>query len=106
MTQINFATYVEALFHQFNGRTSVKNVFFAYFGIKLVDQDKAYAPHRVCRNCVSSLRQWSTGKQKSLAFGIPMVWREPKKHGKECYFCSCVVDGYIVKISIKFNILT
>ena len=22
-----------------------------------------------------------------------MVWREPKGHGKECYFCSCVVDG-------------
>ena len=51
----------------------------------------------MCRNCMSSLRQWSTGKQKSLAFGIPMVWREPKGHGKECCFFSCVVDGYNVK---------
>jgi len=23
-----------------------------------------------------------------------MVWREPKGHGKECYFCSCVVARF------------
>ena len=45
-------------------------------------------------------------KVKSLAFRIPMVWRELKGHGKECYFCSHVVDEWNVKISIKFNILT
>ena len=61
----------------------VKNVYCAYFDFKLGDQDKAWAAHRVCFNCVSSLKQWSTGKQKSLAFGIPMVWREPKGHGRE-----------------------
>ena len=48
----------------------------------------------VCRGCVSSLRQWSIGKRKSLAFGVPVVWRELKGHGKECYFCSCVVAGF------------
>ena len=83
--------------------TFFKNVYYAYFGIKLGDQKKAWAPHRVCRNCVSSLRQWSTGKQKSLAFRIPLVWREPKGHGKECYFCLCVLMGTMLKISIKFN---
>ena len=72
----------------------VKNVYYAYYGIMLGDQDKAWAPHRLCHTCVSSLRQW---KQKSLAFGIPMVWMDPKRHGKECYFCSRVVDGYNVK---------
>ena len=25
-----------------------------------------------------------------------MVWREPKGHREECYYCSCVVDGYNV----------
>ena len=52
---------------------------------------------------VSLLRQWSTGKQKSLAFGFPMVWREPKGHGKECYFCSCVVDGCNIKNKHKIQ---
>ena len=89
-----------------NITTFVKNVYYAYFGVKLGDQDKAWAPHKVCRNCVFSLRQWSIGKQKSLAFGVPMVWREPNGHGKKCYFCSCVVAESMLKISIKFNILT
>ena len=25
-----------------------------------------------------------------------MVWREPKGHGKECYFYSCITNGYNV----------
>ena len=41
---------------------------------------KACAPHKVCRSCVQSLRRCSNGKQKSLAFGVPMVWTEPKAH--------------------------
>ena len=32
-----------------------------------------------------------------------MVWRDPKGHGKECYFCSCVVDGYNVKNKHKIQ---
>ena len=78
----------------------VKNV---YFGIRLGDQDKAWAPHRVCRNFVLSLRQWSPGKQKSLAFGISVVWREPKRHGKEFTFANVLLVGTMLKISLKFN---
>ena len=32
-----------------------------------------------------------------------MVWRELKIHGKECYFCSCVVEGYNVKNKHKIQ---
>ncbi|GFY01890.1 protein KIAA0100 [Trichonephila clavipes] len=35
-----------------------KKVYFAYFGIKLGDQDKTWAPHVVCSLCVEELRQW------------------------------------------------
>lgn len=35
----------------------VKKVYYAYFGIKLGDQDKTWAPHRVCSICVEELRQ-------------------------------------------------
>ena len=81
----------------------VKSVYYAYFGVKLGDQDKPWAPHKVCRGCVSSLRQWSIGKRKSLPFGVPMVWREPNGHGKECYFCSCVVAGFNSKNKHKIQ---
>ena len=75
----------------------VKNVYYAYFGIKLGDQDKTCAPHKVCRSCVEPLRLWSKGKQKSMSFGVPMVWREPKGHGNDCYFCNCNVSGFNMK---------
>ena len=75
----------------------VKNVYYAYFGAKLGDQDKTWAPHKVCRCRVESLRRWSKRHQKSLTFGVPMVWREPKGHGNHCYFCTCNVSGFNMK---------
>ena len=65
----------------------VKNACQAYFGLKLGDQDKAFAPHMCCKTCVEALRFWSKKKIKSLPFGIPMVLREGKVHVTDCYFC-------------------
>ena len=75
----------------------VEKVYFAYFGIKLGDQDKSWAPHKVCSICVEELRQWFQGKKQSLRYEIPMVWREPKNHSDDCYFCSCNVQGFNLK---------
>ena len=66
-----------------------KNAYKAYFGMPLGDLDKKWAPHYVCSSCTENIRQWVYGKRKSLAFGIPMVWREPKDHITDCYFCLC-----------------
>jgi hypothetical protein len=33
----------------------VKNVYVACFGVKLGDQDKTWAPHKVCSVCVEDL---------------------------------------------------
>ena len=70
-----------------------KNAYKAYFGMPLGDLDKKWAPHYVCSSCTENIRQWVYGKRKSLAFGIPMVWREPKDHITDCYFCLCNVTG-------------
>ena len=75
----------------------VKKAYLAYFGIKLGDQDKSWAPHSVCRTCVENLRQWTKGKRKCLSFGIPMVWREPKNHVDDCYFCCVNISGFSAK---------
>lgn len=79
---------------QLNITDFVKKVYFAYFGLKLGDQDKVWAPHKVCKRCVEDLRNWFKGKKKAFRFGIPMVWREQKNHSDDCYFCSCDVKGY------------
>jgi hypothetical protein len=62
--------------------------------VKLGDQGKSWAPHKVCSVYVEELRQWSKGKKKSFPFGVPMIWREPRNHSDDCYFCPCNVKGY------------
>ena len=71
----------------------VKRAYHAYFGMKLGDQDKAWAPHMVCKKCTEYLRRWTHGKKDGLKFGIPMVWREPKDHVSDCYFCAINLTG-------------
>ena len=71
----------------------VKRAYLGYFGCKLGDQDKEWAPHIVCKCCVESLRHWTKGKRKSLSFGIPMVWREQQNHFDDCYFCLINLKG-------------
>ena len=57
----------------------VKCACLAYFKVMLGDQDKAWAPHIVCKQCVEHSRQWTKKDRKSLCFGIPMAWREPTR---------------------------
>jgi len=71
----------------------VKQSYLAYFGVRLGDQDKSWAPHIACKTCVELLRSWTKGKRQ-LKFGIPMVWREPKDHVTDCYFCMNDMRGY------------
>ncbi|GLV37563.1 hypothetical protein CBL_20375 [Carabus blaptoides fortunei] len=67
---------------------------FAYFKVKIGDQDKTWAPHNVCKQCVEGLRMWTKGTRDKMPFGIPMVWREPKDHTDYCYFCTVKTSGY------------
>ena len=30
---------------------------------------------------------WTQGKATSMRLGVPMVWRKPKNHHENCYFC-------------------
>ncbi|GBL65862.1 hypothetical protein AVEN_6514-1, partial [Araneus ventricosus] len=42
----------------------MKKVYFAYFKLKLGDQDKPWAPHKVYRRCEEDLRLWFKGIEK------------------------------------------
>ena len=43
----------------------IKKAYLGYFGVKLGDQDKNWAPHQVCKTCTEHFRQWTTGKRKN-----------------------------------------
>ena len=79
---------------RFNVRDFTKRAYEAYFGMKLGDQDKPWAPHKVCKHCTERLRFWTQGKVNSMRFGVPVVWREPKNHHDDCYFCIVNMSGW------------
>ena len=37
---------------------------------------------------------WTKGTRDKLPFGIPMVWREPRDHSSDCYFCIVKTSGH------------
>ena len=80
--------------HQQNITDFIDKVYFAYFGIQLGDQDKCWAPHKVCYVCVEDLRKWSKGLKRGFRFGNPMVWREQTNHSDNCYFCCTDISVY------------
>ena len=78
----------------------IKKVYHMYFGVKLRNQDKIWTPHIICCNCNSTLLKWTRG-ERSLAFGGPMVWWEPKDHiPTKCYFVHWKQLGLLQKINI------
>ena len=79
---------------RFNVRDFTKRAYEAYFGMKLRDQDKPWAPHKVCKHCTETLRFWTQGKVNSMRFGVHMVWHEPKNHHDDCYFCIVNMSGW------------
>ena len=64
-----------------------------YFGMQLGDQDKVWAPHIACKTCTEHLRQCTKGHRKHLKFHVPMIWREPRDHYDDCYFCNVSLTG-------------
>ena len=75
----------------------VKLAYHLYFGCKVGDQDKEWAPHICCVSCTSGLTQWLNNKRSSMPFAVPMVWREQKDHSSDCYFCMTDIKGYTGK---------
>ena len=58
-------------------RNFTKGAYEAYFGLKLGDQDKSLAPHKVCKQRSETLRFLTQGKATSMRFLVPMVWGKP-----------------------------
>lgn len=70
-----------------NFTPKIKKAYQLYFGCVLGDEDKRWAPHICCNNCANNLCSWLNRRGRSMAFAVPMIWREPKDHVTDCYFC-------------------
>jgi hypothetical protein len=61
-------------------------MLWALSGCEVGGQDKSCAPDVCCVTCLRILTGWVNGSRQ-MPFAVPMVWREPKDHSSDCYFC-------------------
>ena len=52
----------------------VKKAYNFYFGCKVGNQDKKWAPHICCQRCLRLLHGWIKGDNFKMPFYVPMVW--------------------------------
>ena len=70
----------------------VKKAYRSYFGFRLMHQNKHWAPHVACKNCIKTLWYWTQGK-RHMRFSIPVIWCIPRNHHDDCYFCVIKLTG-------------
>ena len=78
----------------------IKKCYEHYFGCKVDDQDKSWAPHFCCVTCARLLTAWAKDL-RCMPFDIPMVWREPTDHVPDCYFCLTSTTAHWARITRK-----
>ena len=72
----------------------LRTAYFHYFDCKIGDQDKSWAPYICCKPCCNGLTAWFNGKKAACNLAVPMVWREPRNHTDDCYFCLTNITGF------------
>ena len=75
----------------------IKKCYELYFGCKLGDKDKFWAPY-ICRVTCVRLLTACINSSRQMPFAIPMVWKEPKDHPSDCY------DSYNIQIQTHSKI--
>jgi len=64
--------------------TDGEKTYECYFGCKVGDQDKKWAPHVCCISCATTPREWLIKIGRSMPFALSMIWREPTDHLTDC----------------------
>ena len=50
--------------------TRTRKAYHQYFGCKVGDQEKPWAPHICCNSCVTALNEWLKKKRKAMPFAV------------------------------------
>lgn len=93
--------YICGLFTPFSMRRNltpaVRSAYQQYFDCKIYEK-KTWAPETCWKVCTNNLLAWRSGSRKAMPYkAIRMVWRKPKNHVTDCYFCLSKVAGLTVK---------
>jgi hypothetical protein len=75
----------------------VRKAYEIYFGCKVGDTDKVWAPKICCGSCLWTSTGWLKGTHRSMPFAVPMVWRKQRNHLDDCCLCITNITGFSVQ---------
>lgn len=74
-----------------------------YFGRVIQNREEYWVPDNVCKSCDSNLNLWWNGTRLQMPFAVPTIWKKPRNHRNDCYFCLTNVVGFSAKNKHKIN---
>lgn len=63
-----------------------------------------WTPTLCCTNCKVTLLKWKNGVTILMPFAKPTIWRQPKNHSDDCYFCCSHLESNNKIISSYANV--
>lgn len=87
---------------QRNVTRSLEEAYKRCFGFSMANLDKPWTPDHCCIACHHNILGFESGKHK-LQFSVPAIWREPRDHISDCYFCIMTIGSYTKKSKGKIQ---
>lgn len=82
---------------------NTKTYYELYFGRVIQNPDENWVPDIACKSCEVNLSLWWNGTRAQMPFAVPMIWKKPRNHRNDCYFCMTNVVGFSAKNKHKIN---
>lgn len=81
---------------------SIKEQYEKCYKQPLKNFNKSWVPKSICTICRKNLSNWDEIEYEVVI--EPSVWREPRNHHDDCYFCLCDFIGFNKKTKEKLSI--
>lgn len=72
----------------------IKTQYLKCYKKPMRNLDKPWVPTSICNSCRIALSAWDDKIIKKHLIIQPTIWREPKDHETDCYFCLCNTKGF------------
>lgn len=82
---------------------NTKTHYELYFGRVMQNLEYYWVPEIVCNAYEANLNLWWNGTRPQMPFAVPMIWKKPRNHRTDCYFCMINVIGFSTKNKHKIK---
>ena len=80
---------------------TIKKMYMIYIGCPLGNQDKTWLPYKICKKYCLGLHEWPNKRSYFMPLAVLIIWRDPKYHCQDCYFCLIKTKAFLLNREIE-----